>query len=461
MLVNLNLPRIDTYPFGFGEQAQPAPLAFGAWLRTVSPEMMWDAPHLAHIRREVGRITRREIDRLMLFVPPRHGKSEMCTVRYPVWCLERDPTTTVIVGAYNKTLAENFSRKSRRLAKVRLTLDDERQAADEWQTAQNGVFRAAGVGTGVTGKGARLIIIDDPVKSREEANSAAYRERVWNWYKDDLYTRLEPGGAIILIMTRWHEDDLAGRILASEDGPNWTVVSLPALAEAQDPLGRAPGAALWPQRFDVPDLERIQRVLGSASFAALYQQRPTAQEGGLFKRHWFEMVGAAPAQARRVRYWDKAGTADGGDYTAGALLAKDADGVIYVCDVVRGQWSALQRERIIRQTAELDGPGVPIWVEQEPGSGGKESAQSTIRALAGWTVRAERVTGDKLTRAQPFAAQCEAGNVKLVRGPWTAAFLDELTFFPNGKHDDQVDAIGGAFAKLARPPMAAGHSYQG
>lgn len=248
--------------------------------------------------------------------------------------------------------------------------------------------------------------------------------------------------------TRWHEDDLAGRILASEDGPNWTVVSLPALAEDNDPLGRAPGAALWSARFDEVDLERIRTVLGTQSFTALYQQRPTALEGGLFKRAWFDIVQAVPSAAQRVRYWDKAGTDAGGDYTAGALIAMDGDGVFYVENVVRGQWSALERERIIRQTAELDGRNVPIWVEQEPGSGGKESAQATVRALAGWNVYAERVTGDKLTRAQPFAAQCEARNVKVVKGGWNAAFLDELTMFPNGRHDDQVDAAAGAFNML-------------
>lgn len=450
--IQIRLPQVNTGPFNFAPVATPSQAgSFGAWLPRVTPAYTWDAPHLRHIRAQLDRVTRGDIDRLMLFVPPRHGKSEMATVRYPIWRLERDPELTVIVGAYNKLLADNFSRKARRVARERLTLDPERNAADEWMTTAGGVFRAVGVGTGVTGKGAKLIVIDDPVKSREEANSQAYRDRVWNWYRDDLYTRLEPGGAIILIMTRWHESDLAGRILESEDAPNWTVVSLPALAEDNDPLGRAPGAALWPARFDEVDLERIRTVLGTQSFTALYQQRPTALEGGLFKRAWFDVVGAAPAIAYHVRYWDKAGTEDAGDWSCGVKMARHEDGTFTVESVVRGQWSALERERVIRQTAELDGRDVPVWVEQEPGSGGKESAQATIRNLAGWTVRAERVTGDKLTRAQPLAAQCEARNVKLARADWNAAYLDELTMFPNGRHDDQVDATSGAFAKLAFP----------
>jgi predicted phage terminase large subunit-like protein len=435
--------------------------SFGDWLRGVSPDMAWDVPHLAYIRQRLEAMERGELRRLMLFLPPRHGKSQLATVRYPVWRLARNPRMSVIVGAYNQTLAETFSRASRRIARDVLELDDERKATAQWMTRAGGVFRAVGVGGGVTGQGASLVVVDDPVKSREEANSAAYRDRVWNWYRDDLYTRLEPGGAVILIMTRWHADDLAGRILESEDAGNWEVVNLPALAEDGDALGREPGAALWPDRFDVGDLARIRTVLGSASFASLYQQRPMPAEGGMFRREWFDVVQAAPATARRVRYWDKAGTEGDGDYTAGVLLAVDGDGMYYVCDVARGQWSALQRERVIRQTAEMDGTGVPVWVEQEPGSGGKESAQATIRALAGFTVRAERVTGDKATRAMPLAAQCEARNVKLVRGAWNGAFLDELTVFPQGKHDDQVDALSGAFAKLARPQPRAGFSYQG
>lgn len=201
----------------------------------------------------------------------------------------------------------------------------------------------------------------------------------------------------------------------------------------------------------LPLVER-ERLLGDAKRGGNWLIRE--QGGNIFSRDWFDIVGAAPVNARRVRYWDKAGTADSGDWSAGVLIARDNDGVYYVEDVVHGQWSALARERIIRQTAELDRANrghVTTYVEQEPGSGGKESAEATIRNLAGFDVRAERVTGDKVTRAQPLSAQCEGRNVKLVRGAWTATFIDELTMFPNGAHDDQVDAAAGAFSKLATP----------
>jgi predicted phage terminase large subunit-like protein len=438
---------------------------FDRWLAETTPTYTWSWPHLRYIRAALDQVTEGRIDRLMIFCPPRHGKSEMTTIRYPVWRLERQPDLRIIVGAYNQHLANRFSRRARRLAESRLALDRERKAVEEWQTAAGGVFRAAGVGGGITGQGGDLIIIDDPVRSREEAESEAYRERCWEWYSNDLYTRREPGAAIILIMTRWHEADLAGRILTSEDGPNWTVVNLPALAEAGDPLGRQPGAALCPDRYDEPALAQIRSVLGTYAFSALYMGRPVPAEGGMFKREWFDVVGAAPKAAQRVRAWDRAATERDGDYTVGLLMARDGDGQYFVEDVVRGQYSDLAAERIIAQTAETDAArygNVAIWLEQEPGSSGKAVAQMTIRSLAGYSVRAERSTGDKVTRAQPLAAQCEARNVKLVRGAWNGAFLEELSTFPYGSHDDQVDAGSLAFTKLTLTrTQRTGGSYQG
>ncbi|OWY62994.1 hypothetical protein B7486_55465, partial [cyanobacterium TDX16] len=242
--------------------------------------------------------------------------------------------------------------------------------------------------------------------------------------------------------TRWHEDDLAGRILASEDAPNWEVVKLPALAEEDDPLGREPGEPLCPDRYDADALASIRTVQGSYGFSALYQQSPLPPGGGMFRREFFaeRYVDVAPASLKRVRYWDKAGTEGAGAYSCGVLMGRSAEGLYFILDIIRGQWSAGQRESIIRDTAQADGRSVPVWVEQEPGSGGKESAENTVRALAGWDAHAERVTGDKETRARPFAAQCEAGNVRLVKAPWNRDFIDEAIGFPSGRFKDQVDA---------------------
>ena len=233
-------------------------------------------------------------------------------------------------------------------------------------------------------------------------------------------------------------------------GRTVSVVSLPALAEDDDPLGRELGAALCPQRYDEAALARIKTVLGN-SFYALYQQRPQAPEGTFFKRQWFEILPAAPAEFDALaRYWDKASSL-GGDFTAGVLIGRKG-GMYYVLDVVRGQWIGADREKVMRQTAELDKitwGHVRIGVEEEGGSGGKDSAAATVRNLAGFSVYTEHPTGDKATRAEPYQAQCMAGNVKLIAGAWVPAYLNELTSFPTGTNDDQVDGSSGAFNKLA------------
>ncbi len=374
-------------------------------------------------------------------------------MRYPIHRLQHDPTLRVIVGAYNQTLANKFSRKARRVAtQVGLSLSKERNAAEDWETDAGGGLRAVGVGSGITGQGGDLILIDDPVKNREEADSPAYQERVWDWYRDDLYTRLEPGGAVVLIQTRWNQADLAGRILDSEDGPNWTVLRLPALAEPGDLLGRRPGEALCPARFDEEALAGIRTVLGPRSFAALYQGDPQPLEGGFIKTAPIEIVDVIPREARRVRYWDLAATAnDDSDWTSGVLMARAGD-LFYIEDVVHGQWSVGARNQQIIETARRDrekfAGEVVTWGPQDPGAAGVEAAEAFVRMLVGYSVKTERVTGSKQVRAEPFAAQCEGGNVKIRRSKFTETVLEQYRLFPAG-HDDIVDASSGAFAKLA------------
>ena len=430
---------------------------FADWLTRISPELHWDWPYIRYAREHLDRITSGEIYKLMIFMPPQHGKSALATIRYPVYRLERDPSLRVIVGAYNQFLSEKFSRQARRLASYRMQLSPERTAAYDWETQQGGGMRAAGVGSGVTGIGGDLIIIDDPVKSREEAESQAYRDRVWDWYSNDLYTRQGPDCAFILIMTRWHRDDLAGRILDSDDGTSWTVISLPAEAEPGDPLGRAIGEALCPARFDGAALEDFRRTLGR-DYHALYQQQPQAREGGMFKEVWLlPLVDAVPASAQHVRWWDKGATAGGGDPTAGVLVAY-AGGITYIEDVVRGQWAAGERDAIIRRTAEKDaeiyGP-VTYWGEQEPGASGKDAAAAFVKLLAGFPVYTEPTTGSKETACDPLASQAEAGNVRVKRAAWSSAFIAEACDFPSGKHDDQIESAARAFNKLARYPAPA------
>lgn len=419
------------------------------------------------MREYLARVTVGEIKKLLIFTAPRHGKTEQNTVRYAAYRIEREPSCRVIVGAYSQFLSNKFSRKIRRIVETRLMLSKDRTAVEDWETPGGGGVRSIGVGAGVTGVGGNLILIDDPVKSREEAESETYRNRVWDWYTDDLYTRLEPSGAIVLTMTRWHHDDLAGRILESDDGPNWTVVNLPAEAEENDPLGRMPGEALCPERFDENALASIKNVLGPSSYLSLYQQRPTAGGGNFLKAEWFQIVDSFPADARQVRHWDMAATEEkkgkDPDYTAGARLAIK-DGITWIVDIQRDRLSPQGVEQLVKQTAELDGRGITVSMEQEGGSAGVANVDYYRRqVLLGWDFAADRPTGEKQVRAKPFASQAEAGNVRMVRGAWNRAFLEEAIQFPFGKHDDQIDAVSGAFNKLTTGPRLQifSRSYRG
>lgn len=417
------------------------------WNQRVRPEMRWDWRHLVELQDRLDRVAAGEIRKLIVELPVRHGKTECGTVSFPAMRLDENPALRVIIGSYNTTLAAKFSRKVRKVAlHAGVTLSDERNAADDWETTAGGGVRAVGVGAGVTGQGGDLIIVDDPVKSREEAESAVFRDKVWDWYTSDLLTRLEPGGAIVVTMSRWHEDDLIGRILSSDDAPNWHVLRLPALAEEGDPLGRAPGEALCPDRYDEAALAAIQLAIGEYPFASLYQQAPQPRKAGMFPKHCAEIVDALPAGLQFVRWWDRASTAGGGDATAGGKVAV-RDGIVYIADVTTARLEADERDRLIRQTAELDGRGVIQWGEQEPGSAGKDAAAAFVRLLAGFTVHTEPTTGNKPTAMDPLASQWRAGNVKILRGDWNAAFLEEAAAAPFGKHDDQIEAVSRAYIK--------------
>lgn len=426
--------------------------------------------HNQELDRALERVLTGELRRLMVFEPPRHGKSEQVSRLLPGKYLERYPDRWVGLTSYGATLAQNLSRSARgyfREAGGRVSGD--RSSVTEWATPEGGGLWAAGVGGGITGKGAHLAIIDDPLKDRAEADSATFRERAREWYTSTLYTRLEPDAALIVVLTRWHEVDLAGWLLdreGSEEPERWAILDLPARAESERPEypdsctvlpdWRSPGEPLCPERYDDDALRKIEASVGPRDWAALYQQRPRPREGGFFKYDWFEADRfARPVEAKRIRYWDTAGTDGSGDYTVGALLSKTPEGLFYVEDVVRGQWSPGYRDQVIRKTAEADGKQIPIWLEREAGVAGEDRTKATIKLLAGYRVRAEPATGSKEVRADPFAAQCEAGNVRLCRGDWNSAYIEELVSFPNGDHDDQVDASAGAFNKLASIPEGA------
>ena len=437
----------------------PPPLAppdYLSFLRSSLPSG-WtaDAPHIRLIAEHLDAVERGEIDRLAIHMPPRHGKSENTTIRYPTYALSRRPEQNVLLTGYNERFARRLGRKARAVAQGRLSLAPDKQAADEWATTDGGVLMTRGVGSPPTGTGFSRIIIDDPIRRREDADSEIYREKVWDWYTDDLYTRLEPGGAIVLVMTLWREDDIGAKAVASEPG-RWTVLKLPALAEGlyPDALGRAQGEALWPDRYNVAALERIRSVMaqneGERSWQALFQQNPTVREGSFFKVGNIAIEDAAPAVLPdKCRAWDMAATESGGDYTVGALMARAPDGIYWILDVKRGRFATDTRNKEILQTAALDGVSVRVHGPQDPGSAGKDAAAAFIRLLAGYSVRTDTVSGAKTTRADPFSAQVNAGNVRMVKADWNKAVIEELRSFPLGAHDDIVDSLSDAFAQLA------------
>ena len=423
-------------------------------------------PHLALIDNAFVRAATQPGRQVIIAVPPRHGKSQTCSLYGPAWYLNAFPDRRVILCSYGAQFAETWGQQARDtlnqahangIAANRVRRDV--SSAGQWKIeGHSGGMLTSGVGGGITGWGANLLICDDLIKNDDEAARFSVREKTWKWLNATARTRLEPGGSIFVIATRWHEDDPTGRLLEQEAG-EWDVISFPAIAEENDALGRVPGQALWPERYDEDALAKIKRTQGSYNWASLYQQRPAPLEGGMFKRNWFTLVAEVPAKAERVRYWDLAATADGGDYTVGLRLAR-ADGVYYIEDVKRDQLSPHGARQLRDQTAQLDGRGVRIMLPQDPGQAGKEQAIHMIHELDGFDVHTARETGAKEFRAKPVAAQAEAGNIKIVRGlqaempAWIPDFLDEICAFPNGAHDDQVDALSGAHRELCKRPAA-------
>lgn len=429
----------------------------------------------------LDRVMRGEIKRLMVFAPPQHGKSQLVSVHLPAFWLGCRPNESVIITSYAADLAKSKSREARSIVEGQefaelfpgVQTNPYSRAVNLWQLAppHRGQLVAAGVDGPVTGHGAHLAIIDDPFETWKEAQSQTMRDHADEWFKGTFRTRLRKGGAIIIVNTRWHVDDLSGRLI-SRDRNGWTILRLPAIAESQevrdvnnkflglplgedDPLGRAPGEPLAPSRYDVPELESIKADVGSMVWGAAYDGVPRPAEGNRFKRAWFtRIVTSAPRAARRVRYWDKAGTEGGnGAATAGVMIALGDDGTVYVEHVVQGWYSSAEREAVIKATAEMDAAkydnAVEIWVEQEPGSSGKESSEATLRNLIGFPVSPDRPTGDKDTRLEPFRTQAENGRVALVFGTWNEPYIDELCAIPNGARRDQGDASAGALAKVS------------
>ena len=415
------------------------------------------APYLMYTSAIIAQDLARGNARIIISVPPRHGKTRISSIGTSVWALDKWPHYNVALTSYGADLSEDFSAKVRDQIianpdKLNVRIRKDASRIDRWKTTKGGGMIAIGVGGPFTGRGANIIFVDDFIKDYKEAMSPTTRESIWNWFTSVVFTRLEPGGSIIIVATRWEEDDLIGRLLKGE-GHKWKYIRFPALAEKDDILGRAPGEALFPERYNEEWLLGQKVLLGTKQFDALYQQDPRSASSKLTNKAWLRKTQTLPHYSRLkwVRVWDLAATQGGGDFTCGTLCAVDSlYKVLYVCHVVRDQLSPQKAEDLVKAVAAADGLSVPVIIEQEPGASGVALIDHYRRNVLpkGTSVTGVPTTKAKPVRAQPMIAGAENGRVYLVEGPWNDAFEDEFDAFPRGNHDDQVDGAAIAWMDL-------------
>lgn len=399
----------------------------------------------------------------MFLLPPGSAKSTYGSVVLPTWCMGREAGHRVILISYGSDLARKHGRRARQIVRspayrgiFGATLSSESSAADEWALTNGSEYMSGGILAGVTGNRANTVLIDDPVKGRDEADSEVIRKRTLEAYEDDVKTRLLPGGSIILIQTRWNEEDLAGSILPvgwkgesglirCRDGFDWHVLCIPAKAErADDPLGRKPGEYIWPEWFDAKHWAQFEN--NARTWSALYQQRPSPQQGLYFQAEWLREYTTAPPRATMRVYGasDYAVTANDGDFTVHIVIGIDPEGRMYVLDLWREQAAS---DRWIEVFCDLILKWKPMgWAEEK---GQIKAALGPMidkrqRARKAYVVRESFPTrGDKAVRAQSIRATMALEGLYLpTDAPWTADLRSELLSFPTGRNDDQVDALG-------------------
>lgn len=405
------------------------------------------AGHHRIIAEHLERVERGEIDRLMLLVPPRHGKSELASKRFPALYLGKQPQRQFLSVSATAELAADFGRDVRNIINsaeyqslFKTKLAEDSQAKGKWHTSDGGIYYAVGIGGSVLGRGGDVILIDDPYSSMEDAMSEVTRKNVWDWYTGTAYNRLMPGGAIVVINHRMHEDDLSGRLLAQQaaGGDRWEVVELPAFDKK--------GAALWPAWYPTEALDRIRTNTQARFWSALYLQNPTPEEGDYFKSEWLRPYDKAPARATLRVYGgsDYAVTADGGDFTVHAVVGLDPEGRMYLLDLWRSQASS---DKWIEAFCDLVKEWKPIgWAEEQgqikagvgPFLDRRQRERSAFVAREAFPTR-----GDKAVRAQSIRGRMALEGLYVpTAAKWYPELRSELLSFPAGKHDDQVDALG-------------------
>lgn len=440
-------------------------LGLRRYCETVTPNWTWDWPHLLYLDEVLNQVLAGTLKRVIICMPTRIGKTEKVNVRFASCFLELFPEAPVILGGYNERFAMRLSRKIQRIVKTRVRMSARTSSAD-WETAKGGGVRAAGVGVGVAGLPAQLVLIDDPVKNKEDAYSQAHRDKVWDWYTEDIYTRLEPDGAIVITMARRHEDDLVGRILASDDAENWTVVRLPALAEEDDPLGREPGEALCPDRFDEVAYARMRSVMGEVAFSGLQQQRPTPASGLIFqldqvkyyttpehpiKEKDGSMVPTLPIgrwdeifQSWDMSFKDKADS----DFVSGQVWARKGPDA-YFLDRRNGRYSFAKTIQEVRSMSSRWPRALLKLVENK--ANGPAVVSALKKELGGF--KEVDPEGDKVSRAWSVTPMYEGSNVWFPHpkiAPWVPKVILQMIQFPFGANDDDVDAMVHALRKIMK-----------
>ena len=404
--------------------------------------------------------------RLIIQAPPRSGKSELFSRRFPAWAFGQNPNLQMIAASYSADLSSRMNRDVQRI------IDSEEYAGVFPETSfssntsasinsqknirnseifeiagYSGSYRSAGVGGGITGMGADIAIIDDPVKDAKEANSQTYRDSVWDWYTSTFYTRLSPKSGILLGMTRWHEDDLAGRLLADmkNGGDQWRVVSFPAIAE-EDEEYRKEGDALHPERYDLTHLTKIKKAVGTQTWNALYQQRPSSKGGDVIKRAWFKRYSVLPLMRRVIIAGDTAQKVkQHNDFSVFIVAGIGIDGGLYIIDLIRGKWEAPELERKLEDIwnkYRASHKAQSVYIEDK--SSGTGLIQS-IQRKRNIPIKGVQVDADKYTRVLGIQGFIESGYVFLPDGAeWVEDFLSECEKFTatdSHKHDDMVDSL--------------------
>jgi len=399
------------------------------------------------IAEQLERVERGDIDRLMLLVAPRHGKSELSSRRFPAYYLGRHPERQFISASAAGPLAEDFGRDVRNIInspEYRVLFDtrlaEDSQAKGRWNTSQGGSYYSIGVNAAAMGRGAHVFMIDDPFGNMADARSETERRNVWSWYTGTVYNRLEEKGAIVLINHRMHEDDLTGMLLGQQaaGGDRWHVVELKPDMQA--------GVALWPEKYPIDALERIRRNTSPQDWSALYLQNPTPDEGSYFKAEWLKPYDKAPARSTLTVYGasDYAVTADGGDYTVHVVIGVDPENRLYLLDLWRKQSSS---DEWIEAFCDLVLEWKPLgWAEEQgqikaalgPYLSRRQSERKAYVAREAFPTR-----GDKAVRAQSIRGRMALEGLYVpVNAPWYAELRGEILSFPAGKHDDAVDALG-------------------